>query len=235
MRLLVTRPEAEAERTAAALRARGHVVLVAPVLRIEPYRNVELGAGPWSGLVMTSGNAARAIATHPHFARLTDLPLFAVGAQTAKAARAAGFRRVTSADGDAGDLVKLVAAGGTTGTLLYLAGDDRARDLAGELATAGVRVDTAIVYRAAAAAALPESVRTALARGEIEGVLHYSRRTAGILLDCAKAAGVLSAILKPTHYCLSRRASEPLAAAGASDIRVAARPDETAMLDLVGG
>jgi uroporphyrinogen-III synthase len=235
LRLLVTRPEAEAERTAKALRTRGYDVLVAPVLRIEPHRNVELGAGPWSALAMTSGNAARAIAMHPQLAQLMDLPLFVVGVQTAKAARDAGFRRVTSADGDAGDLATLIAARGIKGTLLYLAGDDRARDLAGELAAGGVQVDTVVVYRAVAVSALPSAVQTALARQELDGVLHYSRRTASILLDCANAAGVLSAVLRLTHYCLSQRASEPLAAAGAGDIRIAARPEEAAMLDLVGG
>ena len=35
MRLLVTRPEPDAARTAEALRARGHEVLVAPLLRVE--------------------------------------------------------------------------------------------------------------------------------------------------------------------------------------------------------
>ena len=35
MRLLVTRPEQDGERTAAALRARGHEALLAPLMRIE--------------------------------------------------------------------------------------------------------------------------------------------------------------------------------------------------------
>jgi uroporphyrinogen-III synthase len=34
MRLVVTRPQTDSERTAAALRARGHAVLVAPLLRV---------------------------------------------------------------------------------------------------------------------------------------------------------------------------------------------------------
>ena len=36
MRLLVTRPEPDGERTAQALRARGHAVVLAPLLRTEP-------------------------------------------------------------------------------------------------------------------------------------------------------------------------------------------------------
>ena len=36
MRLLVTRPKEGGEHSATALRARGHEVLLAPLLRIEP-------------------------------------------------------------------------------------------------------------------------------------------------------------------------------------------------------
>jgi len=36
MYLVVTRPQPDGERTAAALRARGHTVLIAPLMRVEP-------------------------------------------------------------------------------------------------------------------------------------------------------------------------------------------------------
>jgi hypothetical protein len=36
------------------------------------------------------------------------------------------------------------------------------------------------------------------------------------------------------HYCLSRQVSEPLAEAGAAGIRVAPRPEETALIGLIG-
>ena len=49
MRLLVTRPEADAERTATALRACGHTVVVAPLLRIEPVEDAEIAAGTVCG------------------------------------------------------------------------------------------------------------------------------------------------------------------------------------------
>ena len=100
MRLLVTRPEPDAERTAAALRARGHTVIVAPLLHIEVVADAEIGAGPWAAILVTSANAAAAIARHERFAELRALPVFAVGERSAQAMRAAGFADVTSADGD---------------------------------------------------------------------------------------------------------------------------------------
>ena len=65
MRLLVTRPEPNAERTAAVLRARGHDVVAAPILRIETLADAALGHGPWAAILLTSTNAASAIARHP--------------------------------------------------------------------------------------------------------------------------------------------------------------------------
>src|SRR6266540_311686 len=147
MHLLVTRPDGA--RTAAALRQRGHEVLLAPMLRIEPIAP-EL-RGPWAACALTSANAARAVRQHPRFAELRGLPLFAVGQQSAAAARAAGFTSVTSADGALGDLQRLLAER-LTGRVLYLAGEDRA----GELSVPGLSVDVAVVYRAVPTGGLPE-------------------------------------------------------------------------------
>jgi len=245
VRLLVTRPEPDGERTAAALRTRGHDVLVAPLLRVEAVADADLGDGAWAGVVITSANAARAIASHPRRAELVKLPLFAVGRRSAEATRAAGFGDVTSADGDARDLVRLLVAripdfaGAQSGQratgapLLYLAGEDRAVDLAAELAAHGVPVRTVVLYRTVKAAALPPPARAALAAGALDGVLHFSRRSAEAFVDCARHAGVLDRALALPHYCLSSQVAEPLAAAGATRIHVSPRPDEAALLDLV--
>src|SRR5215469_190526 len=123
MRLLLTRPEPDAERTALTLRTRGHVVLTAPLLQIEPI-DVRLGERPGAVLLMTSASAARITAVNPDMPGLRDRPVFVVGAHTANAARTAGFTDVTSADGDAGDLARLVAQrfAGTGASLVYLCG-----------------------------------------------------------------------------------------------------------------
>lgn len=230
MRLLVTRPDGE--RTAAELRARGHAPIVAPLLRIEPIANVDLG-GAWVAIVLTSINAARAVHAHPQRGRLEGLPVFAVGQRSAQAARDASFADVTSADGDVTDLAGLVVERVGEGTLLYLAGEDRVGDLAGELAEHGLDVHTAVVYRAVPVEGLPEPARAALATGAIDGVLHYSRRSAEVFVDRARQTGALDQALAAVHYCLSLQVAEPLQAAGAAKIRTARRPDETALFDLL--
>jgi uroporphyrinogen-III synthase len=245
VRLLVTRPEPDGERTAQALRARGHAVVLAPLLRTETIAFV-LPEQAFSAVVLTSANAARAIADHPGRAQLTALTAFTVGRRTAEAARALGFRDVRCADGDKRDLVDLLRAdlvrtdllrtgllrteSSDRALLLYLAGEDRA----GDLAAAGLPVHTAVVYRALKADHFPPPVVVALAQAELDGVLHFSARSAQAYLDCAARGGISEQALAPVPYCLSRQVAAPLSAAGGAVLRVAARPDEMAMLELVG-
>ena len=237
MRLLVTRPEPDGSRTAAALRARGHEVTLVPVLRVEIDAEAELGDGPWGGVLITSANAARAIAEHARRAELVHVPVYAVGRRSAEAARAAGFAEVVSADGDADDLVRLVAARAparqANRPLLWLAGGERAADLAGALATHGIDVLTAEIYRAVAETALPDEVRDALAAGAIDGVLHYSRRSANAFEAIAMAAGIDLKSLPTQHFCLSAQVAAPLRETGITAVVVAPRPDEAALLGLL--
>jgi len=233
VRLLVTRPEPDAQRTAAKLRARGHNVLIAPLLRVELLAS-DLGEGAWCAVTMTSANAARALERHPRLAELVRLPIFVVGRRTAEVARAAGFGDVSSADGDERDLARLISGRlrGSTGPLLYLAGQDRGGDLASDLAMHGLQVRVVEVYRANKASRLPSEAEQALKEGQLDGVLHYSRRSAQAYLECAAAADVLNSALEPFHCCLSPQVAEPLKMAGAADVRVAALAEQAALLEL---
>src|SRR3954467_7736654 len=161
LRLLITRPQSDGERTAARLRARGIEVLLAPLLRLE---SVAADFGPPCGAVaITSANAIEAIAEHPRRAEVLGLPVFVVGRRTAEAARAAGFVAVASANGNQHDLARLIATRySADAPLLYLAGEDRAGDLAGDLKAEGVRMRTAVVYRALRVEAFPPEAAEAL-------------------------------------------------------------------------
>lgn len=230
MRVVVTRPQFDGERTAAALRARGHDVLLAPLMRIET-----LGtslAGTWSAVIVTSANAINAIADNAAREGLTKLPLFAVGQRSADAARNAGFSNVKSADGDARDLVRMLVAQRMPdkAPMIYLTGEDRAADLVSELSAHGIGAEVRIVYRSITAP-FPPALIGALAAGEIDAVLHFSRRSAENYVVEAKNAGIAGPALTVMHFCLSAQVAEPLAAA--SRIFIAARPDEGALMELL--
>jgi len=236
VRLLVTRPEPECERTAALLRSRGHEVLVLPLPRIEVVADAEIGAGPWAAMVFTSVNAIRAIAAHRRFGELVGLPAFVVGQRSQAAATATGFSPVLSADGDMEDLVRLIASKppGTGLPLLYGAGEERAGDLAGALHAQGLRIDTVVVYRSVMATNLTPDVRAALADGEIDAVLHYSARTAEAFVAAITMADIRDLSIRIRHLCLSAQVAAPLAAAGASRVEVAGEPNEQALFGLIG-
>jgi uroporphyrinogen-III synthase len=232
MRIAITRPLADGERTATALRARGHQVLVAPLMKVEPIA-ADL-AGGWAAVVITSANAPGAIAGHPARAALSKLPAFAVGHRSAEAARQAGFTDVSSAGGDVRDLVRLIAKrhADARGPLLYLAGEDRAADLIGELSAHGIAAEMRVVYRAVTAP-FPPPLVAALKAGAIDAVLHFSKRSADNYLIGAGPAGIAEQALAVRHLCLSAQIAAPLTKAGAAHVAVAARPDEAALIDLV--
>ncbi|HEY1979318.1 MAG TPA: uroporphyrinogen-III synthase [Xanthobacteraceae bacterium] len=231
----MTRPTADAERTAAALRDRGHEPIVAPLLDIEIASDAALGAGPWGAILVTSANAVRAIALHRRRDELRRIPTFAVGDRTGQAMRETGFTEVSSAAGDVSDLAKLVAARvAPEARLLYLAGEERSGDLAGLLRARHYTVETVLIYRAVIAEQLPRHAAAAVATG-IDGVLHFSRRSAEAYVTASRNAGLLeTALERPVHFCLSARVAEPLRRAGATTVRIAARPDEAALIELCG-
>jgi uroporphyrinogen-III synthase len=235
MRLLVTRPEPDALRTAATLRARGHGVLVMPMLRIEAIAEADLGRVPWAGVLMTSANAARAIAIHRQFEILRELPAFVVGERTGETAETAGFADITSADGDAAALARLVIARilPASAPLLYLAGEQRAGDLESVLRSRGYDVRTVVVYRAVASTELSPAVRAALIAGEVDGMLHFSHRSAEAFVAAAAAAGALDNVMAMRHYCLSAQVAAALTNRAVA-VEVAPQPTERALVELIG-
>ena len=233
MRLLVTRPQPGAEQTAALLRGRGHDVVVAPLLHIETIPDAAIDAGPWSAILLTSANAARALAVHEMRPALVGLPVFAAGEHSAQAMRAAGFASVISARGGVAELALLAAERLQPGaSVLYLAGEDRTGDLAADLGRKGVAVRTVVIYRARTARDFPQAAVDAVVAG-IDAVLHFSERSATAYVSAARSAGILAGALDPVHYCLSARVAEPLAGAGAAKVQIAPRPTQAALLDLI--
>jgi uroporphyrinogen-III synthase len=168
---------------------------------------------------------------------MLELPLYAVGEHTAAAARRAGFTHVVSANGDAANLRDLVLASlkakelKKASTLLYLAGAEIARDLASELEESGFRVVTQTTYKMIAVKSLPRETCDAFAANQVEAVLHYSQRSARAFLDAARAAGVEISALAIPQCCISAAVASVVRDAGATQVVVAATPDENALFE----
>jgi uroporphyrinogen-III synthase len=239
MAILVTRPHPDNEATAARLRAKGFEVLLAPMLRLEPAPFHDDGKVPYGAIIVTSANALRAIEPQLKASPLLKLPLLAVGEHTADVARHFGFEQVISAAGDAKALRNCVLAAvkskrlKKTSVLLYLAGVDLGRDLAGDLGEMGFMIATKTTYRMIASSKLPRETCEAFAASRIEAVLHYSKRSARTFLDLARAAGVEISALSVPQFCISSEVATVVREAGATQVAAAVSPDENALLALL--
>lgn len=230
MLVVVTRALEDAAATAARLREGGREPLLAPVLVLRP-SGAPAPAGRFDAALATSAHAFLGWGPGaPDRAALTALPLYAVGARTGAAARAAGFSEVRVAAGEATALVDLLRlTGAASARLLYLAGRDRRPTIETALAQSGARLTVWETSAAEAAPALPAEAVARLAEAPRAAVLHYSRRSAEVFLRLAAAAGLAPALARFAHVAISDEAAAPLRAAGLAP-RVAAGPTEAELV-----
>ncbi|MDH3593294.1 MAG: uroporphyrinogen-III synthase [Rhodospirillales bacterium] len=230
MRVLVTRPEADAAVLVAALEARGHQALVQPLLVIEPAApEPPLDLAGVQALLFTSANGVRAFA---EVSSERGLPVFAVGDASAEAARAAGFTGVESAGGDVEDLARLVKGrlDPAAGALLHGAGGSLAGDLKGELEGAGFEVRRSVLYKAEPVRELSESARAALAGGDLDAVLFFSPRTAKTFVRLVADHGLAADCERCLAVCLSAAVADNLGALSWRGLRTAAQANQQALL-----
>lgn len=226
---LVTRPRGEAADLAEALAARGIATIVEPLLEVNYHDGPAPDLAGVQAILCTSANGVRALA------RLVDdraLPLLAVGEATAARARAEGFARVESAQGNVDDLARLAGAQlcPEAGRLLHVAGSVVAGDLKGVLSRRGFQVERAVLYEARPASRLGAATVQAFAAGEIDFALFFSPRTAAIFAELAAAAGLDEAMRRVTALSLSAAADAALGELRFGERRIAERPDQKGLL-----
>jgi uroporphyrinogen-III synthase len=163
-----------------------------------------------------------------------QLPLFAVGEATAKAAAELGFTRVTSGPGTGEGLAQLIADAldPNAGALVHLSGETVAFDLKSALQAKGFTLRQPVLYRAVAATRLPESALALLNAGELDGVILMSPRTAAIFAALVVRADALTQAARLDCYCLSAAVAQAVESLKARAI-VAARPSEEDILALL--
>ena len=228
--VLITRPEPGGGETAARVAALGFRPIVAPLLEIRELRTQLPPSGTVQAVVAASGNAIPPL-PRSHF----DLPLFAVGEATAARARAAGFVRVSSADGDAAALAALVAQScdAHAGPLLLACGRGQGTALVAKLRTRGFAVIRRVVYAAVPVDTLPNVARDALAAGALRAAMFFSAETARQCMTLLNAAELGETVRPVEALAIGKPAAMALEGLPWRRIRVAARPNQDAMLALL--
>ncbi|TVR10631.1 MAG: uroporphyrinogen-III synthase [Salinarimonadaceae bacterium] len=211
----------------------GCAALAAPVIETRAL-DEPAPPGPFDALIVTSAKAAARLADLPEETRA--LRVFAVGPRTARALGANGSRDVFASGGDAQALIRDISRlAPPPARLLHVAGRDRKPEPAGGLRAMGYDVSVWTAYEARAVRRLPESARAALADGAIAAALHYSPRSARILLRLVAEAGASQAFARIAHVVISPDVAAILREAGLRRVSAAPEPNEKAMLRVLLG
>ena len=214
MRVLVTRPEEDAARTAALLRAMGHEPVAKPLLAVRFHDGPEIALDGIQAILATSANGVRALMRRT---RRRDVPVFAVGPQTAEAA--GEFQVVRNADGDARALAEATRrwADPEAGALLHVKGTE----VASGLDLPGFDLRSIALYDVA-------PIDAPIALDGIDAALFFSPRSARVF---AERAGDTSAVIA---VCISEAAAKALSPRVFKEVRVASKPNQESLLACLG-
>ena len=220
--ILLTRPEAQSQSFADQIGD----ALISPLMWPE-FLSPALPPGGFAAVVLTSQTGAEAAGRISAAGGSLPKRAFCVGDRTAAAARVAGFE-VSSAGGNADDLLTHIISAAPEGRLLLLQGQDSVGDLGNRLNSAGIETVSQIIYRQIAQTLTDEAIT--VLQGSATVILPiFSPRSARLLAielrRIAAKAPILVAALSP-------------AIAEAFDFptvftKIAARPDNAAMLRAV--
>jgi len=214
----ITRTAPAAFETARRFEALGLTVIVSPLLEISPPSSMPAAPPPGTVLIFTSRNGVRA------FADLTgrrDWPVITVGDATAEEARRIGFADIRSAQGNSSDVIELIkSAMPKTRELIHYAGEQARGDIAGRLGAAGYHISREVIYRSTPVRKKPDIDRP-------DYIALYSPMAARIL------AGLDMDLKNTVALAISAQTADMLVGVKLKDIRVADRPNEDAMLELI--
>lgn len=216
----ITRAQPGADITAERVRSLGHQALTAPLLTVRPTPDAVIDLRGVAALAFTSANGVRAFADA---SAERALRVFAVGAATAQAARAAGFKLVLSADGDVEALAHGIALrrGELRGVVLHAGAAEPAGDLTGSLARQGVEARRLVLYKTVSVDWTAEMARDLVSS---DVVLLHSPRAAQVLADllrahpapAMRALGLSKAVVQPLlNTPLAERGFPPMPIEGA--------------------
>jgi uroporphyrinogen-III synthase len=227
LRILVTRPREEGEKIARRLAAMGHQTLLAPLLSVKFLDGAPLDLAGIQAVLVTSANGVRALARRtPN----RHAAIFAVGPQSAAAAREAGFLRVQSASGDAAALAQAVVRGAdpAAGILLHASSEEAGNALCERLTARGFQTRREVLYRMEKAARLPPQAVDAIRQGEVGAALFFSPQSAALFAECVTRDGLSTDRL--IAICISANTAAALEKLTFAEIRIAAAPNQDALL-----
>lgn len=231
--MIITRSEPGASAFAAEAQARGFRAVLAPTSVIAAIP-VSVNLSAIGALAFTSAAGVRSFGA-PNEARA--LPVFAVGAETGRAAQAHGYSRVAVAGGDVANLAALIERSAATeawrGDIVHVCGRDQAGDLVSALSASGVPARRLIAYQAEPATALSPVARAAIAEAAHgDCAAFFSALGVRRFIWLAERHRLLAALARMRAICISANVAQRVRAAGLfHEVVGAASANGRAMLD----
>jgi len=205
MRLLVTRPEPDATCLANQLRELGHDPILQPLFQFKPLpfnmaRFTEAGS-----LLISSGNALRALSAVDGMPDILRLPVFCVGKQTAHKASAFGFIDIVAVAQTGAALAERIVDRIEPRHLpvLHVTGEHQAFDFQSYFANHRIPFYTLSVYQMQAADSFDARLLHCFKTKFIDGVIILSPRTAEVYVDLCQKHCLTNIAEKIQYYCLS--------------------------------
>lgn len=231
-RVLVTRPEPGASRTASRLAKTGFAPVMLPLTEIRPLAARPVSAD-FDAVAVTSANAIRH-APPALVESLAGKPLFAVGSRTAHLARHAGLVTVFEGNGNAAGLAGLIAANLTPPSrVLYLCGKVRRPDFEAALVEGGLVVDALETYDTITVSHPVEFALSRLGDKPVDAALVLSSTTAEALSSLVRTATLAHLFADTRYFCISVRVAAPLTGIDPGHILISETPDEDALVALL--
>ncbi|MEI9430038.1 uroporphyrinogen-III synthase [Mesorhizobium sp. Cs1299R1N3] len=233
LRVLVTRPEPGASRTARKLEEMGFEPLLLPLTETMALP-VDAKAVPddVAAVAVTSANAVRHT-PRDLMAMLSNLPCHAVGKRTAEAARDAGFLSVSEGPGDAEALADCMGIAFSGKAIVYLCGRVRFPAFEQKLEAAHVQVHAVETYDTIAVSYSDEAILPLISGQSVDAVLLYSAKAAAAMQVLASRPALQKVFEKTRVFVLSVRIAAAFGDSAGKAVRVAARSDEEALLALL--
>lgn len=204
MRVLVTRPQADAPAFEKALRRAGHEPVLSPALVMTVELGPPIDLTPFRAVLITSANAVRALAVRT---AQRNVRVLCVGPASAEAARETGFGHVEISQGEgvAGllTLAQTVLHAGH-GPLFYPSARDVAGNLETGLTNAGFAVTRQVVYRMDLAERLSPGAEAALRENRVDVTTYFSARSVEGAQQAANLSGLAAQLKSLPAICLSK-------------------------------
>ena len=214
--MLILRPQPGADETAARALQHGLTPVVAPLFSVRPLGWDAPDPAGFDAVMLTSANAARQAGDG--LTPFLELPCYALGEATAKAARDAGFADIRIGPSDGAGLLEMMDMNGVE-SAFHPCGRDR-RDFG----TSAVRLVDIPVYTAEPVRRLPPEAAAAVREGAL------------VLLHSPRAAALFAQLFEGDRAFVDLAALSTAVAAAAGEgwrsVAVAPQPRDQALLEL---